>query len=304
MSGRGRVALGRAETNTGMLRRVEQLEQLCADERAARQALEGVCHESVAELARRVDERLSKVAQNAHGAASVHRQLADEQQDHAEAINNIIQMLEKTATQEDVARSADAAAMEAGDLVRQLALADNRAASVEAQLERFSSELSLRVEGQLGSLSERLESDIDSLRAETTAELLRMDRRGQDSSAALSTVVTQVSSEVTDYTCALNRRFDQLEEAVGTAEAAKAKHEMLQKLSRTVLSLEAKLDSTAVGDLDSFLFSPPAALNILPATVAAGAASKSRTSGSGGGPPARGRRRIGRLKAVAGRAKC
>ena len=176
-------------------------------------------------------------------------ELGAEQRDHAEAITNLMDMLERTATQEELTSGLDACTQEAdaraSTLEGALAGATDRLGVVEQEVERTLSQLTEQVEGRLSEIDGRLTASIDSLSSDTAAELSRLEGDGQAVRSDLSGKVEGVADDLLHKAGDLARRCAAIEETVGTVSSARARDDAVLKLTQNMQALDAKVENTA-----------------------------------------------------------
>ena len=176
-------------------------------------------------------------------------QLGAEQRDHAEAIENLMDMVERTATQDEMTSALEAMATDlhgrTTELGGQIAVTTEKVDAVEQELERSVHELAAVVDEQVGSLDARLGDALEALRSELREEITQLGREGQELSSRVSSRIDVLSTDLELRTTELTRRCAATEEVTGSLSSAKAREETVLKISQQMQALDAKMENTA-----------------------------------------------------------
>ena len=190
--------------------------------------------------------QLQALADDTHAAVSrLAEQLGAEQRDHAEAIENLMEMVEHTATHDELSSALQGMTADLDgrttELGGQISATTARVDAVEQELERSVQELSHAVDEQVGGLDAQLRGSIDELGSEMRDQVAQLGHDGQEMTSKTSMKIDSMSADLE----LLARRCVALEETTGSIASAKTRDDIVQKLSQQMLSLETKLENTA-----------------------------------------------------------
>ena len=195
-------------------------------------------------------QQLQALEQETQSAlAALGNTLGSEQRDHAEAITNLMDMVERTATQDDLNAAVDGIAAElqaqTGELETSVGMVNERCAGVERELERAVTELASVVDEQVAELDGRLGGSIEKLTVEVGEEISHLQETSEAKSLDLSAKIAALADDLTLRTSELTRRCAAVEETTGSFASAKAREDMVVKISQNMQSLDAKMENTA-----------------------------------------------------------
>lgn len=175
--------------------------------------------------------------------------LGGEQRDHAEAITNLMDMVERTATQEELSAAMDGIAGElearTNELETSVGMVNERCAGVERELERAVQELASVVDEQVAELDGRLSGAIEKLTVEVGEEVTHLQEITEAKSLDLSSKIAALSDDLQLRANELTRRCAAVEETTGSFASAKSREDMVVKISLNMQSLDAKMENTA-----------------------------------------------------------
>lgn len=194
--------------------------------------------------------QLQALTDDTHAAVSqLAEQLGAEQRDHAEAIENLMEMVEHTATHDELNSALQGMTADLDgrttELGGQISATTARMDAVEQELDRSVQELAHAVDEQVGGLDVQLRGSIDQLGSEMRDQVAQLGRDEQEMTSKTSTIIDSLSADLELRTNELTRRCVALEETTGSLASAKTRDDMVQKISQQMLSLETKLENTA-----------------------------------------------------------
>lgn len=180
-----------------------------------------------------------------------------EQQDHAEAIGNLMDLLERTATQDSVAQAADALAADVDTVSEQVEGSLNRVDEAMGELE----ERLKALEAGFGQIEADTAATIDARMAEIGDELTAgMDVSLQQSADEMAAVQSKLEKEVSEVTVSmtsmehglqdhvhdLGSRLKAVEDSTSeTVDTVNSHGTRVMKMSAALEALDAKVESTS-----------------------------------------------------------
>lgn len=176
-------------------------------------------------------------------------QLGAGQSDHAEALVNLMEMVEQTATHDQLTTALEGVAADLDaqttQLVEQITAANDRVEVVEQELGRSVQDLAGVVDEQVEALEARFQEMIQATASEMREQITQLGSDGRAMSSETQSKIDDLASDVELRTNELTRRCVEFEETMGSMSSAKARDEIVLKLTQQVQSLDAKMENTA-----------------------------------------------------------
>jgi hypothetical protein len=172
--------------------------------------------------------------------------LAAEQGDHAEAIGNMMDMLERTGTHEDLERVSEDIAAEMQRVQRTVTEELEQMRNALDNTDSAATQLQHELGEQLEKFELQTQSMLDDEAKVIAREVLRLDNKLEE-----KTTEIQAAIEATDARCLENitdvkSQCEYLSNLVGSyTTSSKFKDESFMKMSTTMQALDAKVDSTS-----------------------------------------------------------
>ena len=214
-----------------------------------------------AELERNVESGQSQLQAQVNdiqvSSTQLGTQIKEEQADHAEAIGNLMDMLERTATQDDLTQSTDALAQDAEARAQQTAAElarcedvlqelDERLKAAELGFEEFQAQQAAAVEAKINEVGDELSAGIDAQLHAAADDLDQVDQKLDKACAELTASVSKMERDLQNHVDDLGSRLNATEESTReSAEATQEHGERVLKLGSMVEALDSKVESTS-----------------------------------------------------------